>query len=397
MTKRKCPFSTRIPFTVARLREEAARVKSLGLVQVQFTCETDPGLQAMVYGASGRIVFYSRYTFARRIRRTRIGELGLISVDQAKRQHLANRGLAAQGGDPRRPKVEAMTFGQLFRDHYLAQCQARQKKTIETDVSRHRNWIGPALGDLMVTELNKSHVHHLMLRMNAAGRSPATIKTTVGQVGAVMELAVELGIVARNPVKGMRTPRVDNRRTEFMTVDQVRALIAAAQASDDIVGSRKLMLQALTGARSGEASAAKWADISLDEGVWTLPTQKSGRRGKIHLSCAAKQVIQELMPLRVNEYLFPGAKGNPQRSRPIKLFRRLCEQAGIPPKKFRIHDLRHAWCSLGNLAGIPLEIISLGARHSSPTVTRIYSHAHESSLVAANEAIAELIMPPRAA
>jgi hypothetical protein len=43
-------------------------------------------------------------------------------------------------------------------------------------------------------------------------------------------------------------------------------------------------------------------------------------------------------------------------------------------------------------AGIPLEVISQGARHSSPVVTRD-SHAHAESLVAAQATIGALFMP----
>ncbi|MEN9480325.1 MAG: hypothetical protein RLZZ298_1720 [Pseudomonadota bacterium] len=396
MRHRKYSFPTIIPFTVDRLRKEAARIRALGLVQVQFTCETDPGLQAMIYGASGRIVFYSRYSRFRRPYRVKLGEFGLISIDQAKHQHRANRVLAAQGRDPRQPKTRPMLFKQLFLDHYVVQCQSRGKKTLHTDRSRQMHWIGPEFDHMAVEDITKTHISHFILKMLDGGLKPATIKTTIGQLRSTLEIGVELDVIARNPAKGVRTPRVDNRRTEFMTVTQVQSFMTVAQASEDIVGSRMLMLMAYTAARLGEATAGEWAHISLDEGIWDLPTQKSGRRGQIYLCQAARRLILELVAFRRNEFLFPGAKGNAQRSRPIKLFHRLCEQAGIP-KTFRIHDLRHAWCSLGTLAGIPLEIISLAARHSSPTVTRIYSHAHWESLVAANETIADLITPRLAA
>lgn len=395
MKTRKYPFETIVPFTIARLRQEAERVRELGEEQIQFTSKTDPGLQAMIYG-SGRIVFYSRYCYLRRPYRDWIGELGLISIDQAKQKHHENRVLATQGQNPRQPKPARMLFKQLHADHYVVRCRSRGKKTLHTDQSRYDHWIGPEFGNMAVADITPTHASHFILKMVDAGLAPATIKTIIGQFRSEMEIGVELGEIARNPVKGIRTPRVDNRRTDFMDVTQVQAFMAAAQASEDIVGSRMLMLMALTAARLGEARAAKWEDISLEDGVWELPTQKSQRRGRIYFCRAAQKVVQELEPFRCNEFLFPGAKGNAQRSRPIKLFHRLCEQAGIP-KGFRIHDLRHAWCSLGNLAEIPLEIISLAARHSSPVVTRIYSHAHRESLVAANEKIAALIMPPVAA
>jgi len=396
MKHRKYSFPTLIPFTVDRLRKEAARIRALGLVQVQFTCETDPGLQAMIYGASGRIVFYSRYSRFRRPYRVKLDEFGLISIDQAKQQHRANRVLASQGHDPRQPKNRQMLYRELFWEHYIVQCRSRQKKTIHTDICRYSNWINDALGHLAITEINKSHIHQLIVKMIAAGLAPATIRTIVGQVRTVLELAVDLQIIDRNPTKGVRTPRVNNRRDKFLTADQVRAFFEAAQNDPNVIGSSKLKLMALTGARLGEATHLKWEHVDLEAGIWRLLDQKSGRPGQIYLSMAAKSVIRSMEAYRCNEYVFPGQRGNKRSGRPIRVFRRLCSQAGIPDG-FRPHDLRHAWISAGINAGIPLEIMSQGARHSSPTVTRIYSHAQLENLTAANELIANLFMPPKAA
>ncbi|WP_434513748.1 Arm DNA-binding domain-containing protein [Dechloromonas sp. ARDL1] len=155
MKPRKYSFETIIPFTVARLRQEAERVCEQGLEQVQFTSKTDPGLQAMIYG-TGRIVFYSRYAYLRRPYRDWIGELGLISIDQARQKHHANRVLAAQGQNPRHPKTSPMLFKQLYWDHYVVQCQSRGKKTLHTDHSRYTHWIGPEFADMAVEDCRRA-------------------------------------------------------------------------------------------------------------------------------------------------------------------------------------------------------------------------------------------------
>lgn len=397
MKHRKYSFSTRIPFTATRLREEAARVHAHRHVQVQFTCETDPGLLAMIYGASGRIVFYSRYSRFHRPYRIKLGEFGLISIDQAKQQHRANRVLASQGLDPRQPKIRPMLYRELFNGPYIDQCRSRGKKTIATDISRDANWIDAHLGDLPVIEINKSHIHQLIVKMIEAGLAPATIRTIVGQIRTVLELAVDLCIIDRNPTKGVRTPRVNNRRDKCLTPDQVRAFFEAALNDPNVISSHKLMLAALTGARQGElTNECKWDQIDLDAGIWHLTTQKSNRPGKIYLASSSKAVIRRMEAFRRNDFVFPGQRGNERSGRAVRVFRRLCKQAGIPDG-YRPHDFRHAWISAGINSGIPIEILSQGARHSSVNVTRIYSHALPENLVAANELIANLFMPPKAA
>jgi integrase len=290
-----------------------------------------------------------------------------------------------------------MRYRELFWDHYVVQCRSRGKKTIATDISRHDKWISEALDHLEVREINKSHIHQLVVKMIDAGLAPATIRTIVGQIRTVLELAVDLDLIDRNPTKGIRTPRVNNRRDKCLTADQIRAFFEAAQNDPNIIGSHKLMLAALTGARQGELThQCRWDQIDLDAGIWYLTDQKSGRPGKIYLSSPAKDVIRRMEAFRVSDFVFPGQRGNERSGRAIRVFRRLCKQAGIPDG-FRPHDLRHGWISAGVNAGIPIEIMSQGARHSSVNVTRIYSHALPENLVAANELISTLFMPPKAA
>lgn len=388
---RKTPFPTYIPFTKTRLLEEAERVRELGLDQVEYSCSTDHGLRAVIY-ASAEVALYSRYSYLKRPHRLPLGKLGLMTLEQARQRHRAIRVQAAQGIDPRAPSRDNLLYRDLHEHHYLVQCRSRGKKTIHTDISRYTHWIGPEFGHLPVTTITRTHVSRFVIKLQEAGQAPATVKTTISQLRSSLEIAVEMEVLSRNPAAGLRLPPANNRRQEFLTVSQMQSFMTAAKACEQIVGSRLLMLMALTGARLGEAKNARWEHIDLVKGIWYLPTQKSNRPGEIHLSANARAILVELMHVRRNQFVFPGERGNDQLSRPIKLFRRLCKQAGIPDR-FRIHDLRHAWVSCGVFAGIPLETLSAGARHASPTTTRIYSHAHRESLVAANETIASMIMP----
>lgn len=391
LSNRKYKDVTAFSFTQTRLREAAERVKALCLDQVEFSCSTYRGMRALIY-ASGRIVLYCRFSYRNRPYRIRLGELGLVTLEQARVLHQRYRLQAAQGEDPRTPKRSVLFYRDLHTQHFVVQCRARLKRTVHTDQSRYANWLGPEFGDMRVAEITRTHVSHFVLRMQQAGKAPATIRSIIGQLKSTLDIAVELDIVARNVAKGVRLPQVNNRRTEFLEVKQVASFMAAAKRCDQqIVGSRMLMLMALTGARLGEVRALQWSHLDLAAGTWFLPTQKSGRSGTIYLSEPSMEVIREVLPYRRNDFVFPGERENDCLSRPIRLFKKLCKQAGIP-EGYRIHDLRHAWCAAGVSAGIPLEILSLCARHSAPSVTRIYSHASTESLFAAQKMIGALFM-----
>lgn len=389
----RLPFDTHFEFTVAKLKQVARAAQEAGHKQVELCCKSDRGLRAFVYGKSGKIVLYSRYNYRKQTKRIRLGELGLISLDQARKKHREIRLAADQGTDPKAPKKTPLTFAELHHQHYVVECQSRQKKTLHTDQSRYDHWLGPEFGPLPLTEITSTTVSKFVIKMQDAKLAPATIKKVIVQLRSCLSLAVDLDFIPKNVAKRVRLPRVNNRRTAFLNVEQMAAFMKVAQAchGEELVGARMLMLMALTGARLGEATAAKWEHIQGDS--WILPTQKSGVPGVIPItSPAVKAVIAELAAVRRNDYLHPGARGNSVLSRPIKLFKRICKAAGLG-EQWRIHDLRHAWVSTGVYAHIPLEILSHCARHSTPAVTRIYSHPHQQSIEQAHDVIARLYVP----
>lgn len=388
----RLPFNTSIQYSLPAVLEAVLLVRNSGKRQVEFGFPSEPGLKAQVY-SSGRVVFYTRYYYQGQRPRKQHGELGEITLDRVRQAHILTLQQLSSGQNPQQTnqKAVARTFGELFENHYVPQCRARDKRSLKSDMSRYEHWLKPAFGNLPLADISNTAVSELVMSMREHGLAPSTINKVVSTLTACLNVAVDMDILTKSPVK-FKPLRVNNRRTEFMTVKELSAFIATAKAceSDEFVGARLLMLLALTGARLGEGLAARWEDMNIETGVWRLPTQKSGKPGLIHLSTAACEVVAELASVRANEFVVPGVRGNSQLSRPIKLFKRICHRAGLG-ERWRIHDLRHGWISAGIFAGVPIEIVSQAARHSSPNVTRIYSHPYLESLVALNETVASLI------
>ena len=62
------------------------------------------------------------------------------------------------------------------------------------------------------------------------------------------------------------------------------------------MAARALEFLILTATRSGEVLGAKWGEIGLDEGTWTVPANrmKAGREHRIPLSPAAVALLKGL-------------------------------------------------------------------------------------------------------
>jgi integrase len=75
----------------------------------------------------------------------------------------------------------------------------------------------------------------------------------------------------------------------------------------------RLALEAaiLTAARSGEIRGAKWSEVDLEKGLWTLPAErmKAGKEHVVPLSKGALKVFQRAQELRTvsSQYVFHGA------------------------------------------------------------------------------------------
>lgn len=225
----RLPFDTHFEFTVTKLKQVARAVQEVGRDQVELCCKTDRGLRAFVYGKSGKIVLYSRYNYRKQPKPIRLGELGLISLDQARQKHREIRLAADQGTDPKAPKKTPLTFAELHHQHYVVECQSRQKKTLHTDQSRYDHWLGPEFGHLPLTEITPTLVSKFVIKMQDAKLAPATIKKIIVQLRSCLSLAVDLDFIPKNVAKRIRLPKVNNRRTAFLTVEPPNGRLSPSQ------------------------------------------------------------------------------------------------------------------------------------------------------------------------
>lgn len=154
----------------------------------------------------------------------------------------------------------------------------------------------------------------------------------------------------------------------------------------------------LTGCRSGEALAARWADVDLASGTWSKPAAsvKQGRAHVVPLSAPARQLLSEIQAEQkagrraLGEWVFPG-NGASGHFRELKgPWRRLCRDAGITG--LRPHDLRHSFASELVSGGASLPLIGALLGHANPATTARYSHLYQDPLRAAAERVGATIV-----
>lgn len=77
-------------------------------------------------------------------------------------------------------------------------------------------------------------------------------------------------------------------------------------------GAKALEFAILTAARSGEVRGATWDEIDLRNKLWTIPANrmKMGKEHRVPLSNTAVKLLENLMQVENEKYLFPSIKKN---------------------------------------------------------------------------------------
>ena len=199
-----------------------------------------------------------------------------------------------QGGDPLAEIAAergAPTVNDLI-ERFLEEHVSRKRPHTQYDyrnvIERH---IRPALGRMKVAEVTWSDVDALHRKITKAGRATQANRV-VAVVSKMFALAIRWKMRADNPAKGIER-NAEHKRKRYPSADELERLTAALDQHADQQAADIFKICLLTGARVGEAMAARWADFDLTAGIWTKPgsTTKQKTDHVVPLSAPAKQLL----------------------------------------------------------------------------------------------------------
>jgi integrase len=173
---------------------------------------------------------------------------------------------------------------------------------------------------------------------------------------------------------------------------EFKRFIAALLDPDFPVGSLALRLLLLTGMRKSEVLKLPWSSVDLANRTIRLEKAmtKNGRERIVVLNGAAVAVLVELRGHRVGNHPYvcpggiPGSVGHLRDLR--RPFQSALKKAGI--SDFKVHDLRHQYCSVLASSGVPLLTIARLVGHRSLKTTERYCHSQLQDLYDATDVMA---------
>lgn len=277
------------------------------------------------------------------------------------------------------------TFGEWFTV-YTTQLTGITSRTRADYDAMHRRYL-TGLDQTPLPLVTRMHVAALVNRLDRDGLSPKTIKNVIHMLSSCFALAVDEGVIARNPCRRVRLPvaRLVEDETRFLTAGEFAALVAATP-----LHYRPLVVFLVgTGMRWSEATAIQARHVNLDAGTigvrqawkripggWEIGPPKSPAANRtVNPAAIALAAIKPLLG-KPKDFVFTTPAGNVVRH--ANFYNRVwvpaCEVAGLGPRP-RIHDCRHTHASWLISDGQTIEAVQDQLGHESLETTRkVYAH-----------------------
>jgi len=283
--------------------------------------------------------------------------------------------------------------------------------------------IFPEFGDLPIAELTPRHLDEWYRKLaTGEGRARPLKATSIrrhhGVLSSALSQAVRWEWIDRNPAERSQPPALERVELQVPTPDEVRRLLAAAQARGPRWGML-LTLAVLTGGRRGELCGLRWIDVEGDSirfrrSLYRAGEErgekatKSGRERKIAVAGAGMAILEdwrtkcEEAAAAAEVELVDDAfivSTFPDGSRPVNpdtltsVVHTLCVDLEMP--HVHLHSLRHFAATEMLAAGIDPRNAAEVLGHANPSLTlSLYGHATNERQRQAAEVLGRTFVEP---
>lgn len=280
--------------------------------------------------------------------------------------------------------------------HWLATKQGAVVDTTHRFYKRHIGYALPHLGDVPLHELSSDHIRATLAAPSLL--KPQSRKHVRTVLSMALQLAVDEGVITRNPCATVEAPKVEKYEAYALADAELDALFAA------VAGTRLEPLWHLLadyGMRLDELLSCRWLDYAEPTRKLRIRATKTGTERYLELTPAhverlaawkaALAIEREDSPRWAEHgYLFPSEAGTKLlQSNVRRAFKDALERAGLPAA-IRIHDLRHTAATNLIATGNDIPTVQYITGHKDTKVLlEIYSHYQQGRDRAAVERVEE--------
>jgi integrase len=313
-----------------------------------------------------------------------IGQFPTVTLSDARVRATEARRLIVDDVDPieNRRQQRAQTKLQMARRITFARCGAlyiNSHKTAWRNRKHSAQWEAtlktyayPMIGDLPVAAIDTSLVMKVLQPIWSA--KPETASRLRGRIEAILNWAT-VSEFRTGPNPARWRGHLDNllpARSKIAKVEHHAALPYADVPAFTVklrqqegMAARALEFLILTAARTGEVLGARWAEINLQDKIWTIPAErmKAGKEHRVPLSPRAVEILEVVRPNRsgADGFVFPGNRAK----KPLSNMAFLMLLRRMECTDMTAHGLRSSfrdWCA--ERTNFPSEVAEMALAHA---------------------------------
>lgn len=239
------------------------------------------------------------------------------------------------------------------------------------------------------TEATPDDLHRFVAELADLGIAPASVARILAGIRAFYSYLELERLVGVSPASELDTPRPGRHLPSVLSLEEIEAMIYAADAGDPLGIRNRAIIEMLygSGLRVSELCNLALAHVHIPEGM-LLVEGKGSKQRLVPMSGRAIEALEDYMPLRAamdeargeEGILFLNRRGHRlTRVMVFYIVRELAESAGVR-KTVSPHTLRHSFATHLLEGGANLRAIQQMLGHESIATTEIYLHLDASHL-----------------
>ena len=303
-----------------------------------------------------------------------------------------------RSGDWLNPDAGAVLF-ESYATSWVAERPNLRPKTVQLYEGLVRLHLVPVLGKLAVADIREGTVRRWRKSLLDSGVGAVTIAKAYRLLKAIMNTAVDDGLIKRNPCRIDGAGQEHSPERPVLTIAQVFAL---ADAFTDRRYRLLILLAVFCSLRWGELAALARYRVDAEPGIISVrasvvelargplvtgpPKSAAGKRDVTIPAFLLPDVtahLEDFTAANPRALVFTGPKGAQlRRSNFTRAWSRATAAAGL--SGFHFHDLRHTGNALAGEEGASLRELMERMGHSSSKAALVYQHRtmHRDKLIA---------------
>lgn len=268
-----------------------------------------------------------------------------------------------------------------------------------------------SIGTLALEQVSPLDVASWAESLADEGLSERTIAQRLAAVGSFYRTAIELRVMAGNPVTRQARNKLLGRKAIWLNAEQCQALLQAIDQTT-LAGKRDFALllgYLILGKRNSEWRTARVEDFSRRERTVFYAWHGKGKSGEIEVPAPVWTAVTVWLTAcrRTAGPVFtamsdlanrlPGVHDFVPGEQPIsdvetnRVLKKYARRAGLDWQRIHVHTLRHSAAMLRRAAGDDVEAIRDFLQHSSLNTTQLYLHRMSGQADASWRLVSEML------